>query len=347
MRWVIVAVVAALVLSGCSGSGDSDGDSTGTSKSGTTTKGGSGGGGSTTTGSGGGGGGSGSGQITVNLNRTTIDGPAPLKVNFTLSATFKGADGKPATPKSTITVTYRQTEAANGTALTGPAEKGPTVTSLPATFSLTFENVGKYEVTATIKASGYKDGQDTVVILPRAPGTGGPGGEPIFFDGAEGDASQWTLSSKVLIVDFFGNVPVTETPVDHPTGKWQISDKEAHTGSKSFWSDYPDNYRGRMVSLAVNVPGNGGELSFWYKGGAESNGYDGLFVYVNGSPVVEALAGLPIDWTRFAATVPGGEVTLEFRFDSDPSCSSVSGAPAGCGDGWDAGGFYIDDIAVA
>ena len=345
MRWLIVALVAALMLSGCSGSGDSDGGASGTSKSGTTTKGGTGGSGGTTTGSGGGGG-SGSGQITVDLNRTTIDGPAPLKINFTLSASFKGADGKAATPKSTVTVTYRQTVDANGTALSGDAQKGPTITTLPATFSLTFDNVGKYEVVATVKASGYKDGQDTVVILPRAPGAGGPGGEPIFFDGAEGDASQWTITSKVLIVDFNGIVPVTETPVDHPTGKWQISDKEAHTGSKSFWSDYPDNYRGRMVSLDIEVPGTGGQLSFWYKGGAESNGYDGLFVYANGSPVLQ-VSGLPYDWTQFSGAVVGGTVTLEFRFDSDPSCSSVSGAPAGCGDGWDAGGFYIDDITVA
>ena len=71
-------------------------------------------------------------------------------------------------------------------------------------------------------------------------------------------------------------------------------------------------------------------MTFWYKGGAESNGYDGLFVYVKDAPVMEALEGPFGKWQKATFNVPGGEVTLEFRMDSDPSCSNDPSPPAGC-----------------
>jgi hypothetical protein len=341
MRGPSLALVALMVLSGCAGGSDDGTDPDGTGPGGTGPGPGTSRSGAPPPG--------GVGTITVTLERTDPDGPIPLRVNFTLDATFRQADGKPGSKAgATVLVTYRQTEDANGTAVSEAAEVGPTIASLPTTFSLSFEEAGKFEVVASVKASGYQDGRATMLILPRVPGSGDPsGGEPIFFDGAEGDTSQWTLSAKVVLIDFNGIVPVQETPVDHPDGPWVISDAEARTGTHSWFSTYPDNYRGRMVSLAIPVPEGGGKLTFYYKGGAESNGFDGLFVYANGQEIVPNTAAVAASWTRIQASVPGGDVELEFRFDSDPSCSNASGAPAGCGEGWDSGGIYIDDITVA
>jgi len=349
MRWLGITLLAfAIVLSGCSGkSGTSSSGAvadTSTSHAGTV---GTGGGGGPTGGSssGPGGGASGTGTIVASLNRTGVDGPAPLAVNFTLSATFKDSSGKTQHPESpSVTVTWTQTVNANGTAVKDSAHAGPTINSLPAKFSLTFQTAGKYVVTATVKANGYKDGTATVTILPRAPGS--PTG-PIFVDGGEGDTSQWTISSKVLVVDtFVGVLPTEETPVDNPNGKWQISDKEAHTGTHSWFSDYPDNYRGRIVSNAIHVPASGATLDFWVKGGAESNGVDGLSVFINGNAVVSADEGVYADWHHMHFAMPAGDDTLEFRMDADSSCSNATGPPGLCGTGYDAGGFYVDDITV-
>ena len=361
MRGLALLFIAALLVSGCSSkSDDTGGSATGShTGSGTGSKTGSGTGTGTTTGGGG------AGTIAVTLNRTTIDGPAPLKVNFTLSASFKDASGKAAHPTSSITVTYRQTADANGTAVTQDAKNGPSISSLPNSFSLSFDTPGKFEVVATVKSKDYKDGQATVIILPRAVGPAPtPGVGAIFYDGGEGDASQWTLKSTVLFIDTIAGVaPTTDTGAPYEAGctntettacKWMLTDKAAKTDTHSWASNYPDDYRGLMTSKTFTLSG-AGTLSFAIKGGAEQNNFDGLHVLAGppGSPTELALIeDTYADWaTRSFAVTGSGDFAIVFQFDADSSCSSASGEPPGgvltCGAGFDQGGYWLDDITVA
>ncbi|MCA1819616.1 MAG: hypothetical protein LC620_06150, partial [Halobacteriales archaeon] len=260
-------------------------------------------------------------------------------------------------------------------ALSGAAQNGPSVPNLPATFSLNFPSAGKYEVVATVRASGYTDGTGTVVVTPRLPGTAGGAAGPIFFDGAEGDASQWTITSVLMVQD---GITMIVQPACDPTNtacapypgpckiggtdqcKWFIDSSAAKTDAKSWHSGYPDLYRSTMTSKDIPIPAGAlsHQLSFYIKGGAEQgNGIDGLTISAGPSGALVALPLINDIYDEFTlytlnidASVNGKNFQVAFQFDSDSGCSDNSGVPPNlpivCAAGSDKGGYWLDDITV-
>lgn len=346
-----VLVTATLLLAGCSGGGkdnDPDPKSSSTSSSSRSTSSTSSSSSSTTTGA------PAPGTMALNFTRGVPNGPVPLAVNFTLSGSFTRGGSTQVAPDG-LSWTIR---IVNGTTLANLANAtaGPTGTTLPATFNLTFTDAGDYLVLANVTATGYTPSSATIQIAAVAAGPGAP----IFFDGAEGDASQWTITSHVYINLLLPapNPTYETTTTPHPEGGWVINDADKKTGAKSWLSPYPDNYRTRMTSVAFNVPASGATLSYSLKGGAESNTVDGVHVLVGESAAalteVAYHTGAAIDWTQFTASLSslaGKSGVVQFRFDADSGCSNDGppGPVAGqiCGAGFDAGGFRIDDIQVA
>jgi hypothetical protein len=355
MKWLTLAVVLCLAFAGCSGNKD-DAEPTST-ETGTTTS------ATSTTGVP-------RGSIEVTLNRTTANGAAPLTVNFTLNATFTAPNGTvvptPGLASWNVTYVLLANATGNGTGNAtgngtgnatgngtgeGNMAQGPVGTTFPANVTLEINATGNYSVVVTVYAPGYEDGNASFLVGVL---DGAGGGAVVFFEGGELDASQWTLQSRIYFNSNLGSqVPTQEIAQNHPDGGWRITDGDARDGTNSWTTPYPDNYRARMTSVAFTVPA-GAVLSYWVKGGAEANNVDGLHVLVGAAPAsVERVAyhtGTIADWTEFTvdlAAFAGQEIVLQFRFDSDVSCSSDTGLPAGCGAGYDGGGFFLDDITVA
>lgn len=350
MKGPVLLLAACLVLSGCfGGGGDDDEGPTGTGTgTGTSTRTGTSGTGTST--------GPAQGTIEVVLNRTTADGAAPLTVNFTLDARFtRGGAPVPAPAGLRWSVFVANATAGNGTAGNGtagngtagnatePAEEG---TVLPANVTLTLEEAGNRTVRALVTAPGFAPGNASFAVAVG----GGGAGAALFYDGAEGDESQWTLEDELVLDVILERVPTGEP---HPEGGWAITDAEARSGTGSWHSPYPDHYEARMTSVAF--PAGGTTLTFWAKGGAEDNGNDGLHVLAG--PSADALeevlyqAAVLADWTQLTAELPAGTTVIQFLMYADASCSSdpvaIGGADGtACGVGWDAGGFYLDDITV-
>lgn len=342
MRSALAILLVTVALGGCFGGGDDDPPASSSSSSTTTGSTGSSTRSSSTSTSSGPGGQSGS--IELNFTRATPNGAAPLTVDFNLNATFRNAQGQQQAAPASLTWTITLDD--------GNQTAGPTGTTLPAAFNMTFDEPGNVTVLAVVAASGFGSANDTILVTVTAPSGGGGGGGgggsgPLFFDGAEGDDSQWTITSNIWLYDVFTGAE-EELPVEHPEGTWTASTAQAHSGTKSWYSLYPDNYRTRMQAISFDVPAGGATLSYWVKGGAEANDADGLHVLVNGA---EAILHVNVpDWTRFEHDVPAGPATILFRFDSDLSCSN-EGPPSQvggfvCGAGYTLGGLYVDDITV-
>src|SRR5688572_5968735 len=208
------------------------------------------------------------------------------------------------------------------------------------------------------------EGNETVPGNQTGNGTAGP----IFFDGAEGDASQWAITSNLYVnVNLNppnGPPPAPQNPDDQETDEahpddagWAIVADPFHAGAHSWGNTYPDNYRSRMTSSPLAIPAGGATLSYWVMGGAEDNTVDGIHVLVG--ETADALAevayhsGVIEGWTLFEValdSLAGKTAVLQFRFDSDISCSNQSPPEEGgalCAPGWDAGGLFLDDILVA
>lgn len=337
MKRAAALLVALLVLAGCSGK-DKDGEPTPTATASSTSASGS----------------AAPGTIEVALNRTTPDGGVPLVVNFTLDATFRASNGteapRPSAASWSVTILAEPVGNATGTATDDDAQ-GPTGSALPANVTLTLNETGSFTIVATVDAPGFAPGNDSFIVAVFA---GGAGGAPLFFDGGETDDSQWTLQSRIYFnPNLQGSTGAREIPEDHDAGPWAITDAEARTGTHAWLHPYPDNYRTRMTSVPIAVPAGGAALSYALRGGAEETGVEGLFVLVGlegeALEVVAEHRGAIAEWTLFEADLPEGSVQVEFRFDSDLSCSNDSGPPPGfsCGDAFDAGGFRLDDITVA
>lgn len=322
--------------SSSSGPGSTTSSSTGSSTSGTQT------------------GAPGAGTITVDFKRATPNGPVPLAVNFSLNASFSrdgAAQGAPAGLAWSVRIV-------NGTTLANLANAtaGPNGATLPAAFQLNFTTAGDFLVLANVSATGYTPSSATIQVNAVAPGPN----VPAFFDGAEGDTSQWTLASKALITNIpFAPVPAQEGGM-HPAGTWAASTDEFRTGTKSWHSPYPDNIRATMTSVAIPLKAGPHTLTYALKGGAEGTSVEGVFVLIGpaGGALQEVAhhSGPDMAWTTFTVDVPaaaGASMQVQFRFDTDLSCSSEPAPvppadPAGlCGAGYDAGGYYVDDITVA
>lgn len=347
MKGLAIALVAALLLAGCTSGKDNDDDGatgtetstrTGTTGTSTSTR--------TSTGTSTG---PGSGTIQVDLTRSTPDGAVPLVVNLTLQASFT-KDGKPAATPSGLTWTLKVFE---GNSTTANATLGSSGTTLPANVTVTLTAAGNHTLRADVQAPGFAAASDTVLVLASAASSGAP----LFFDGAEGDASQWEITETIYLVDNIAEAaPSREVGDDHPTGEpWAPSDANQRTGAKAWHPSYPDAFRTRMVSVAIEVPAGGADLTYWVKGGAEiaTADVEGLFVLVGPEgedrEVVQHQQGNFADWTSFTVPLEAGMVQVEFRFDTDASCSDESDAPPGfgCGEGADGGGYWVDDITVA
>lgn len=332
--WALVVLVI-LLLSGCSGSGNKSSSSSdsGTSEDftsdGPVPPGPSQSGSSPTTSVGP----NGNHAPVPSLAASAVAGRAPFNVTFTLDATDQDHDA----------LTWSFDADADGTADMGG-------TALPATVPFTFTTVGPVNATLTVS-----DGKQTATASKVITVTGAAGAVPLFLDDAEGDAAKWTITSEVVINANAPPSPPVPTGQAHPLGPWIQVNTVAHGGSKSWHAPYPDNYVSIMtVKAPVAVPAAGATLSFWAKGGAEDNGFDGL--YVNSGPDATTItnqvyqAVVLSDWTQYSIPVAPGTVVFQFVFQSDVSCSSdpsPTGNAAACGAGFDAGGFWIDDVTVA
>lgn len=301
----------------------------------------------------------GAGTTQVAIKRLNPNGAVPLAVNLTVSATFKTPEGDAAQPQSLEWATAAvRVKDATGAAVQATAVEGPKGTKLPADASIRLTDAGTYIVVAMVRAPGFNEGNATVEVLATA--ASGPGGPTIhFFDGAESDTSQWTITSNILVTDnLVGEAGQEELDQEYPEKAWAQSEAEKKNGAKSWYSQYPDNYRTRMVSVAITVPAGGATLSYSIKGGAEKAGgeVEGLFVFAGPeggerAQLAGPLNGLYPDWKAFQHKVPAGKIQIEFRFDSDGSCSNDSDLPANpvlnCGEGTSGGGIWLDDIKVA
>lgn len=299
------------------------------------------------------------GAIAAKLVSDFAKGLAPLKVTFTLNATFIAADGTTGNGTGAgWAVVYGRLDNKTGALVASTLKDGPHGDGVPAKFNLTFTQVGNYTVSAVVGEGGYMSNvtEIQITVLSNLTGPGAPGGA-IFFDGGEGDDKLWTIKSTVLAgtQDPSNGKPVTQnTPAPYASGeKWAIDAAKFQTGAKSWWSQYPDNYETTMTSAAIAIPDGAHKLKFSVIGGAEANAVDGLFVKVGADAAtleeklyitdsVPAWSTKLVDLSAFA----GKTVVIQFAFDSDPSCSSTTPLPAGCGPGADGGGFWLDDITV-
>ena len=342
MKRFVLLVVACLVLAGCGGKDKDDPTPTPTPSSAS----------SSSTGVA-------AGSIEVTLNRTTPDGAFPLQVNFTLNATFTRGGSTVATPASASwNVTYVLLGNGTGNATggnatgnatgnsTGNLTQGPVGTSLPANVTLDLTTAGNYSIMATVKAPGFTPGNASFIAAVFG---GSSGGAVLFFDGGETDESQWVLGNE-LVFDYVGGRRATGE--EHPAGGWKRTDAETHAGANSWTTAYVDHYESRMTSIPF--PAGASTLSYWLKGGAEDNGADGLHILVGADEAsLEEVAyhsGAGIDWTEFTVAIPAGTTVVQFFMFGDASCSDMTpvGAPSPvCGEGWDAGGYFVDDITVA
>jgi hypothetical protein len=294
----------------------------------------------------------GNGTIEVLVNRTTPNGAVPFAVNFTLDAVFRSAAGAivptPATARWEVLI-FTTNGTANGTAHEDSFTDAPNGTALPANVTYNLTVPGNLTFNTRVHAPGFATGNASFLVLANA--TGAAGGGVLFFEGAEADESQWDLEDEYVLDLIAERVPTGES---HPLGGWGITDAEAHTGAGSWHAPYPDNYEARMTS--VPFPAGASTLTFWLKGGAEDNGNDGLHVLAGAAAddleEVHYQAVVLADWTQFVVDVPADATVIQFLMYGDASCSSDP-APVGggdgvvCGAGWDAGGFYLDDITVA
>lgn len=332
MRVWALGLVVCVVLSGCSGGGGDDATDTetGASDDPTTGPGGSTSGGTTTSGPSSTTGGTGNRPPTATISPSAVAGGVPFMVNFTLDA--NDADGD---------------ELAWSFDADGDATADVTTGTLPLVFAFTYEIAGTF--TATFEVN---DGKEKVIVTKDISATGTSGPSAIFSDDAEGDASKWTLANEVVF--YAAPAPPGPTGQPHPLGDWAQVTDDFRGGAKSWHALYGDNYIGSMTTATtIQVPTGGATLSFWAKGGAEDNSYDGL--YVNVGPTVDAMTNMVYQavllesWTQFAIQVEEGPIVIQFVFASDVSCSSDPapvGGPNACGAGWDAGGFWIDDIEL-
>lgn len=261
-------------------------------------------------------------------------GMAPLTVVFTLDGKDKDND-----PLSwTLDANGDHTSDKNGK-------------TLPATVNFTYMSPGVFNV--TYKLSDGKADVSFPLVVTVTPNVSSC--VPLLSDGAEGDASLWAIASEVVINGNAPPAPPIPSGQPHPLGPWgQVTD-QFHLGAKSWHAHYPDNYVSTMtLAKALGVPAGGATLSFWAKGGAEANGVDGLFVNVgaDATHLENQIYQATVygDWTQFSLKVPAGPLVVQFVFQSDVSCSSEpapTGNAAACGAGYDAGGYWVDDILVA
>jgi hypothetical protein len=273
----------------------------------------------------------------LSITGENLNGVAPLDVTFSI-------DGSPPDGAS-WTLDFGD----------GSPAEGSSDPAFPATVKHTYASPGTLTATVTAvypdHASLSRDIKVEALAPGDAPAPAGP--PPIFADDAEGDATKWTITSKVYESDPL-NEQHMETTADYPGRAWIQDGTNVVGGSKAWYTDYPDMYRGRMVSSTFTVPPEGAVLSFSVFGGAEANNIDGLYVYA-GTP--DAMTQLDYftdqlpGWVQTHYDLPGGETQLEFRFDSDSSCSKDTGIPdnpvLACGPGYEGGGFWVDDILVS
>src|SRR5688500_17129495 len=135
-----------------------------------------------------------------------------------------------------------------------------------------------------------------------------PGDDPtptasvLFSDGAENGTGSWTYTSNVVLSDFTGTAPVQALDDAHPDGSWVVTTGQAHNGTSAWYSQYPDNYRARMTTT-VDVPNGTAVLTYWYKGGAEENTFDGLYLCVDGTQAAYHSGVAALDWTLGAVAM--------------------------------------------
>jgi PKD repeat protein len=232
-----------------------------------------------------------------------------------------------------------------------------------ATFA--FETPGNYTVTLTVTDEEGAKGTANATLVVVAAETAAPAF--YFFDDAEANAQKWVFTRQVILAPA-GSTGAQQVAQNHPNSQgWHASAIAAHNGTKGWTSQtesikgYRDNEYTHMVSPAFDLSkAKAPVLSFWIKGDAEANGFDGLFWAISkddgktwtaaGSQAKSAAQTLA-DWTLVTYKIPAASLTdkvkLRFLFQSDISCSGESDLPEGCGEHKTYSAFHVDDILVA
>lgn len=318
MGKLVAVFLIVILLAGCAGGGGDESTSTGTAASS----------GSVSSKSGLPGG---NNPPTGKVEASIAQGQAPLRVDFTMDGSDKDKDAL-----------------SWSLDVNGDGKVDRNGNKLPATANYTYMSPGVFNVTYLLD-----DGKSKVTFPLAITVTANVSNRTaLLSDGAEAAPTAWVFTNELVIDTVATKV---RTGQEHPQGGWVQTADEAHMGSQSYHAPYPDHYEAKMTTAApIPIPEGGATLTFWLKGGAEDNSYDGLYVNSGTDPaalenqVYQAAAFA--EWTQFSFTLEPGDQTVEFVFKADASCSSDPepvGGPGACGPGWELGGYWIDDITLS
>lgn len=290
------------------------------------------------------------GTIEARLERRSWDGPISMPMRLALYATFRGPTGiahdTPEELNWTIHVLgpgYSQTFPVDATAGHG----------LPGAADFLPPREGTYYAVARVTAPGYE--ADTDEQTMRATDLPVP---PVLFEGGESAPTLAPEDHRMVGVAPFTEVVDEPGSLPPPPG-WHRDGNVSLEGRYSWASRYHDNMRTTLTSNEFTLGVDGGFLVFWARGGAENNTVDGLYATSvlpdgpdsNDDPdYVDLLhlSGPFEDWSPHFIELDPGVQRLEFRFDADSVCSGDTNPAAGaaCLEGYDAGGFWLDNVAV-
>jgi hypothetical protein len=278
------------------------------------------------------------GRIDLRLTRETWDRPAPYPARFAAYAEFRNAAGRAVdTPKDAA---WTLMFAGDGMVRSAAGRGMPAYPEFEAT------NPATYVATFTLQADGFRTASKSVTVEAF----GARGSDLVYYD-EMADMPPFTFSGAMIAY-----TPGQDMKYVAPNhGAWERQEGFGHLGTQSWRTNYPDSSVSNLTLPRLWLPAEGAVLEFWSRGGAESNGFDGLYVNaIDSLGNVVQLARLQDDgpnWREHRIGLPGGVQNVQFQFRADAVCGGipmpVNGSAVGaCGNGYDAQGFWIDDVKV-
>lgn len=278
------------------------------------------------------------GRIDVRLTRETWDRPAPYPARFAAYAEFHDAAGREVkTPKDAA---WTLMFAGDGM-VRSAAGRG-----MPAYAGFEAASPGRYVATFTLQADGFQTARQAVTVEAFGP----HGSDLIYYDDM---ASMPPFTFSGATIAYAHGQPMKYVAPN--AGSWERQEGYGHSGERSWRTNYEDLTVSNLTLPRLWLPAEGAVLEFWSLGGAESNGFDGLYVHaIDSLGNIAELARLQNDgpnWRAHRIELPGGVQDVQFQFRADAFCGGtplpVNGAAVGaCHTGYDAQGFWIDDIQV-
>jgi hypothetical protein len=229
-----------------------------------------------------------------------------------------------------------------------------------------YAEAGVFEVNlVVIDNQSAKSGRSLNINVSAAP----PAPAYYFFDDADANAKTWTFTKAIVIAPVGSTGSTTLSGQGHPLGQgWHKTTKDKHEGAHSYTmqteasNGYRDNELMTMVSPTIKLKEMGAVapvLTFWIKGDAEANNFDGVYwdtssnggsTWTTGGKSASSSSAAYAKWTEITYKIPAANIVdnfkVRFLFKSDISCSADSPLPAGCGAGAYTG-YFIDEIMIA